>query len=606
MLPILLSCLFLNMTEAPYKGHIIQVVDADTARGVPLAQLQSVGGVSYYTDNQGIIAIDEPGWAGQDVWFSISSHGYEYSADGFGYRGTKIALAPGKKTTIRIRRKNIAERFYRITGADLYRDSILAGLSTPLKQPLLNSQVLGCDSVLTTKYKGRIFWVWGDTNRIGYPLGNFHVTAGWSDLPASGGLDPAIGIDIEYITDSNGFAKGVCKMPGDGPTWITALFTLPDNNRQERLYAFYVKVKPPLTVYARGLAVFDDQNQEFQHLQKYPVDAAIAPEGHVFKHSVNGVEHLYFANPFPYLRVQARVNAIKDLGQYESYTYLEKQDSTSPTKINKYPDGNLRIAWCKGQPTPNQAIEDRQIRNGSIKKHQRAWQLLDRDTGNAVMPHNGSVYWNANRKRWVMVTVEQGGTSFLGEVWYSEADRPEGPWSPAVKIVTHDRYSFYNPKHQPMFDQLGGRYIYFEGTYTHTFSGNPIVTPRYDYNQIMYRLDLDDDRLQLPVAIYRESQDSVFSSLTRTHPGITSSPAVAFFALDKPYKQRKCVHIRLTNNQSIHNAYILAVDENMPGTVPLYEYRKSNSVESSFATDPDVRVPGWKRLPSAVGRVWPR
>ena len=51
--------------------------------------------------------------------------------------------------------------------------------------------------------------------------------------------------------------------------------------------------------------------------------------------------------------------------------------------------------------------------------------------------------------------------------------------------------------HQPYFDQDGGRTIYFEGTYTHTFSGNSDQTPRYDYNQIMYRLDLADPRLDL-------------------------------------------------------------------------------------------------------------
>ena len=41
----------------------------------------------------------------------------------------------------------------------------------------------------------------------------------------------------------------------------------------------------------------------------------------------------------------------------------------------------------------------------------------------------------------------------------------------------------------------GGRIIYFEGTYTNTFSGNPQPTPRYEYNQMMYRLDLADERL---------------------------------------------------------------------------------------------------------------
>ena len=41
-----------------------------------------------------------------------------------------------------------------------------------------------------------------------------------------------------------------------------------------------------------------------------------------------------------------------------------------------------------------------------------------------------------------------------------------------------------------------GEMICFEGTYTHTFSGNPHPTPRYDYNQVMYRLELGDERLR--------------------------------------------------------------------------------------------------------------
>ena len=45
---------------------------------------------------------------------------------------------------------------------------------------------------------------------------------------------------------------------------------------------------------------------------------------------------------------------------------------------------------------------------------------------------------------------------------------------------------------------LGGRTIFLEGTYTNMFSGNPEQTPRYNYNQIMYKLDLASPRLELP------------------------------------------------------------------------------------------------------------
>ncbi len=91
----------------------------------------------------------------------------------------------------------------------------------------------------------------------------------------------------------------------------------------------------------------------------------------------------------------------------------------------------------------------------------------------------------------------------IGEVWYAEADTPVGPWVYCKKIASHDRYTFYNLTHHPFFDKDGGRHIYFEGTFTNWFSGNRDNVPRYDYNQIMYKLTLDDQRLFLPVPVYR-------------------------------------------------------------------------------------------------------
>ena len=73
---------------------------------------------------------------------------------------------------------------------------------------------------------------------------------------------------------------------------------------------------------------------------------------------------------------------------------------------------------------------------------------------------------------------------------------PAGPWHSAVKIASHPRYSFYNPVHHAFLDAEGGRIIYFQGTYSLEFSGNPLAPARYDYNQVMYRLDLSDERLE--------------------------------------------------------------------------------------------------------------
>ena len=95
-----------------------------------------------------------------------------------------------------------------------------------------------------------------------------------------------------------------------------------------------------------------------------------------------------------------------------------------------------------------------------------------------------------------MVISQSFGSSMLGEIWFAEAARPEGPWAYARKIVTHNDYSFYNPKQHPYFAKDGGRTLFFEATYTSSFSGNKHPTPLYDYNQIMYRLDLDEPRLK--------------------------------------------------------------------------------------------------------------
>jgi len=108
----------------------------------------------------------------------------------------------------------------------------------------------------------------------------------------------------------------------------------------------------------------------------------------------------------------------------------------------------------------------------------------------------------------VMIAQEVYGTSLCGEIWFAEADTPTGPWVYARKVVTHDDYSFYNPVHHAFFDQDGGRRIYFQGTFTRTFSGAPVPVPRYDYNQLMYRLDLADPRLALPVAVYEVATEA--------------------------------------------------------------------------------------------------
>ena len=117
-------------------------------------------------------------------------------------------------------------------------------------------------------------------------------------------------------------------------------------------------------------------------------------------------------------------------------------------------------------------------------------------TGRTVIPHRGSVRWNAYWKRWILVfTAINEPDSNLGEVFLASGASPYGPWTPSIKIASHPKYSFYNPVHHTWLDQKDGRLITIEGTYTQTFSGNTVATPQYEYNQLTYQVDLSDARL---------------------------------------------------------------------------------------------------------------
>jgi hypothetical protein len=486
-------------TDRPSHPFAIEVVDDATGRGVPLVELKTVHSVRYYTDSSGLAAVDEPGLAGQEVFFFVSSHGYEMPPDGFGFHGVRLTVEPGKIATIRIRRNNIAERLYRITGEGIYRDTLLVGRRAPIRQPLLNARVVGQDSVQNAVYQGRLFWMWGDTSRPSYPLGNFHMSAATTSLPAAGGLDPSLGVDLEYITAEDGFAKEMAPMPGEGPTWLDGLVVLSENGR-ERLFAAYSKIRPPLEVYERGLCRFDDETAQFEHVARFPLEAPVFPYGHPVKRAESGVEYVYFGDPVPLVRVRASAAALRDLSKYEAHTPLREGSRLADPVVDRDAAGRPQYAWRRNTPAVGPEAQETLIREGKLQREEALLGLEDPESGKPVVIHRGTVHWNDFRKRWIMIATEIGGTSMLGEVWYAEAEQPLGPWLHPRKIVTHDRYSFYNPSHHPEFDREGGRIIYFEGTYTHTFSGNPEPTPRYDYNQVMYRLDLADPRLGLPRA----------------------------------------------------------------------------------------------------------
>src|SRR5204863_4528453 len=158
-------------------------------------------------------------------------------------RGVKLKPTRGATCQIKIKRLNIAERLYRVTGAGIYRDTVLVGQPVPVKEPVLNGQVMGQDTVIATPYRGKIYWFWGDTERVSYPLGNFAASGATSDLPARGGLDPGVGVDFNYFVDASGFSKGMCPNFGSGLQWIEGVMTVPDEGGREWLVAHVTSQK---------------------------------------------------------------------------------------------------------------------------------------------------------------------------------------------------------------------------------------------------------------------------------------------------------------------------------------------------------------------------
>jgi len=643
LLNLVTSCSIISPDQRPSvsedsscKYFKIQVVDQQTGQGVPLVELRTTNNIRYFTDSNGIVVFYEPGLMEREVFFFVESHGYEFPKDGFGFRGIRLKTIRGDSAVIKINRINIAERLYRVTGQGIYRDSVLAGHPVPLKNPVLNGQVTGQDSVYSCIYRNRLFWLWGDTNRSSYPLGHFGTAGAVSNLPEHGGLDPDIGVDLEYYVAENGFSRPICPFKEPGMIWLDGLLTVDDNKGKQRMVAKFARMKSLGEAYERGLVVFNDEIQSFEPLLRSDVEIMpFSNSGHAFLVSVDGKEYYYFGTQFPLavrMRVRAKWDDIFDPNCYEVLTSLGPTISSDQDfqpldlakNVNPY-------RWIRTEDFIDGSTFTKASLIKALKEEKKDIHLYDIESGKRISPHGGSVYFNKYRNRWIMITVQQfGGPSYLGEVWYAEADSPVGPWAYARKIVTHNKYSFYNPKQHPYFDKDGGRMIFFEGTYTHTFSGSSEnATPRYDYNQIMYRLNLDDSGLALPVAVYhlRDRQgregyllrDEVEKTgrwdTVESVPFYAIEPTKAYDGLIPVYADTISANngrtISLNVKRSSPSASLLFYalpssyqkNENSCMTA-LFEYRHADTGQSLYSTEQQLQEGDWIRTEKPLCLVW--
>lgn len=237
-------------------------------------------------------------------------------------------------------------------------------------------------------------------------------------------------------------------------------------------------------------------------------------------------------------------------------------------------------------------------------------------TGAALTLIQTHSVWSPYRRRFLRQAQELGA---WGELYHAEADTPMGPWVYAEKVITHDAYTFYNPAPHPEFIEGGGRYAFFEGTYT-TFLQTTEPTPRYDYNQILYRLDLEDTRVVLPVPVYD------LSSISDEHPIGTfatkqdlnpNAPKLAapFLAFDRytpgavalHWSQMACgTSRRLQVSEGVVRGaafYALSANFQIANTVPLYEYEDGTG-NYIYSIDQALVAAGFTRVDPPIARVF--
>jgi hypothetical protein len=193
--------------------------------------------------------------------------GYSHIADPFGFRGTAFTVADGALQTVTVDRTHPAERLYRLTGAQTYQHSVAVGAAVPITHPILNSGVVGQDSVQAALHGDQIVWFFGDTNRQGYPLGNFYTTGATS--PAAGARGALLEVNLTYFGDGNGFVSPMAppslQQPAapNGPVWVGGLTSL---SVSDGLVTVYAKVDSAMAPQWWGAMRWDPAASRFAEL----------------------------------------------------------------------------------------------------------------------------------------------------------------------------------------------------------------------------------------------------------------------------------------------------------------------------------------------------
>lgn len=493
--------------SVPDQYFAIRIIDDQTGRGIPLVFLRTTFKAIYMTDSAGYVAFHEPGlMTGKPLWVTVSSYGYISPTGFLGAAGVQVNPTHGGYAEIRMKREQIAERLYRMTGYGIYKDSMLLGEPTPIKNPVLNADVAGSDTIQCAILKDKLLWMWQDTDQMAFSLGNFAMTGATTALPDQ--LDPNRGFDFNYYTTDGqptSFTRAMIKLPlkNQGPVWVDGLTVVNDREGRERLIAKYSVASQSMEFVEQGLVGWNAETKTFDQrlaVFKNPRATNPAPGEHTIYVYDEGVRYAYYGKN---VRVRADFESASDPTMYESFTCLDRNGKVS----RRHANGALNWRWEKGaKPISFDNVEEL-VRDRVLKPGESPYELLDVDTGEHIVAAQMAIAWNPYLNLWVNIIQQKMGATTAGEIWYSTASAPEGPWKHTRKVTTHhmarDDYKqnhndLYNPVQHYELMRDGGRSVYFSGTLVNTFSGNQWPTPYYNYNNIMYKLDLADPRLGLP------------------------------------------------------------------------------------------------------------
>lgn len=479
----------------------IKVVDR-TGRPMPLSQVrvEPSGGATFFTDSRGIAAVRQPGFMGRTARAYASSFGHNYGAE-------FVEFSPGGSHTLRLQQSfddNVADRTYRLTGAGIYRSSWIFGETTPIDNPLMNADVLTQGRAASTVFRDELVWFFGSTGVSVEAGRRKRVTAATSRLPDQGGLNPEVGVNLNYVTDPSGSARNVAAGVLGETVTVKGLMVTPTDPPQ--LFATFQRHSD--ATIRQGLLKWNESRKKFRQVKLFPEDTRVKLCPNVTRVRSDGREWFYFACPLPLVRVPATPKAIKDISRYQTFTPV-KAGASWDGKHTERAEGN-RWEWKTGTPTADHPRERELRRNFWFPDRAGIHHLTDFQTGESFVAREGTVFWNEFRQKWIMITnefVPRGPRK--GNVYYAEADSPIGPWVYARKVASHrdtlkdpyrGNFSFQDVKQHPELTRDEGKTIFFSGLFKRTARGQAV--PRYNNNHLMYRLDLTDNRLHLPTPVY--------------------------------------------------------------------------------------------------------